>query len=81
MLYRILILFLVIFGSICTIQAKDILIALSDSDHLNEILANPDFCVEKVSREKIYLQPERVFATQQGLFVEVLPHKYVPIAS
>lgn len=51
----------------------------TDDTLLNKILANQSKCVVSVIDNKIYVNPERIFPTEQGIFLNVNEGEYITI--
>lgn len=46
---------------------------------LNEIIANGHACTDGVADDKIYINPDRIIPTREGLFLNVDGERFIPI--
>ncbi len=79
MLYGILTMLFVSLSSIATLHAEGPLYHTQDSSQMEEILANGDFCIEKISPMKVYLKADKITPTQKGIFIEISPNTYLSL--
>lgn len=55
--------------------------ASSNCEVLNEITANGNVCVERIEGGKIYLKPERIFSTNNGLYLDLNESDFILLTS
>ncbi len=72
-----------IFSIICLSYSigcsADMTILEMDDAVLNEIIANDHCCISNVTDDKVYINPDRIFPTQHGLFLNVDEDRIVAI--
>jgi hypothetical protein len=74
MISKVLTLIVVLTSSLCF--ARDTVDDLDDGI-INEIVSNKNTCVVDCSEDKIYLNPNRIFPTEQGLYLNLNDVDYV----
>jgi len=46
---------------------------------IDSLFENREYCVDKITDDKIYVKAENVFVTNEGIFVDVNGEDYLPI--
>jgi hypothetical protein len=52
----------------------------SEANTYAQILANESYCVKGYDNDKVYLNPENIHTTDQGLLIEVQEGLYMPLS-
>lgn len=52
----------------------------TESELLNLILDNKEYCTQVIEEEKIYLKPDQIFPTEDGIFLRINQFDLVKIS-
>lgn len=68
-IFTLLILFFLV--SFISLNANDVTYQYRSYHLMNKILENQNYCIEAFEGDKIFIRPENIISTNQGLFIKV----------
>ena len=70
---------LVFLGTSFSLQAETVPLETTEHHLIHKVIQNQQYCVSAFEGDKIFIRPEKIISTDQGLFINLNGSEYYPL--